>query len=93
MVYEGTAGARLNTAGDGIINPPFGLFDGAPGLPHMYKIVSNGVDRVLGSKEAEVPVQTGDTIICLSSGGGGFGDPEGRTPEQREWDLKNGYCT
>ena len=37
-------------------------------------------------------MQPGDTIICLSSGGGGFGDPEGRTPEQREWDLKNGYC-
>ena len=93
LVYEGADGARLNTAGDGVVVPPFGLFGGMPGLPHTYKILSNGTERVLKSKETGVPVKPGDRIICLSSGGGGFGDARQRSPAQREWDLKNGYVT
>ena len=93
LVYEGAEGARLNTAGDGVIVPPFGLFGGEPGKPHIYSIVSNGSERVLGSKEAGVPVSPGDRIVCLSAGGGGYGDPAKRTQAQRDWDVKNGYCT
>ena len=93
MVYEGSTVAKLNTAGDGVINPPFGLFGGEPGLPHTYKLVSDGVERVLASKETGVLIKPGDRIVCLSSGGGGYGDPRKRPWQQREWDLKNGYCT
>ena len=93
MVYEGSRVAKLNTAGDGVINPPFGLFGGEPGLPHTYKLVSEGSERVLASKETGVLVKPGDRIVCHSSGGGGYGDPGKRRREQREWDLKNGYCT
>ena len=93
MVYEGDGPAALNTAGDGIVVPPFGLFGADDGLPHHYKIVSNGTERVLGSKEVEVVVNPGDHIICLSSGGGGYGNPEDRDQASRDWDLKNGYVT
>ena len=93
LVYEGDGPALLNTAGDGIIVPPFGLFGADDGLPHHYKIVSGESERVLGSKEVGVPVQPGDHIICLSSGGGGFGPAEDREQEARVWDLKNGYVT
>ena len=30
IVYEGADEARLNTAGDGTVNPPYGLFGGEP---------------------------------------------------------------
>ena len=93
MVYEGSTVAKLNTAGDGVINPPFGLFGGEPGLPHTYKLVSQGVERLLASKETGVLIKPGDRIVCLSSGGGGYGDPRKRQRQQREWDKKNGYCT
>ena len=93
LVYEGAGPALLNTAGDGVIVPPFGLFGAEPGLPHLYKIVSNGTDRVLGSKETGVTVYPGDRIVCLSSGGGGFGDPVRRAGPARDWDVKNGYVT
>ena len=93
MVYEGEGPAALNTAGDGIVVPPFGLFGADDGLPHHYKIVSNGTERVLGSKEVEVVVNPGDHIICFSSGGGGYGDPQDRDRSLRDWDLKNGYVT
>ena len=93
LVYEGTGNARMNTAGDGTVNPPFGLFGGKPGKPHIYSLVSDGKERVLGSKEAGIIVKPGDVIVCLSSGGGGFGDPKERDHAQREWDIKNGYMT
>ena len=93
LVYEGEGPALLNTAGDGVVVPPFGLFGADDGLPHHYKIVSNGTERVLGSKEVGVVVNPGDHIVCLSSGGGGFGQPENRDKDAMKWDLKNGYVT
>ena len=93
LVYEGTEPALLNTAGDGIVVPPFGLFGADPGLPHDYRIQSDGGERLLGSKEVGVVVNPGDHVYCLSSGGGGYGDPRERDEAAREWDLKNGYVT
>ena len=93
LVYEGEGPALLNTAGDGIVVPPFGLFGATDGLPHHYKIVNNGAERVLGSKEVGVVVNPGDHIICLSSGGGGYGLAEHRDGDAAAWDLKNGYVT
>jgi N-methylhydantoinase B len=93
LVYEGSGIALLNTAGDGVVVPPFGLFGAEPGLPHTYKIMFNGSERVLGSKETGVAVNPGDRIVCLSSGGGGFGDPSNRDPSARKRDLRNGYVT
>ena len=81
----------LNTAGDGIHNPPFGLLGGSAALPHRYSIVSSEGERVLKSKETNIVVHPGDRIICLSSGGGGFGDPAKRPQASRDWDKKNGY--
>ncbi len=70
-----------------------GLFGATDGLPHHYTIVSNGAERVLGSKEVGVVVNPGDHIICLSSGGDGHGRLEDRDKEALTWDLKNGYVT
>ena len=93
LIYEGDGPALLNTAGDGIVVPPFGLFGATDGLPHHYKITSNGTERVLGSKEVGVVVNPGDHIVCLSSGGGGYGAQEERDGDAAAWDLKNGYVT
>jgi len=93
LVYEGDGPALLNTAGDGVVVPPFGLFGAMDGLPHHYKITSSGTERVLGSKEVGVVVNPGDHIICLSSGGGGYGQEEDRDEGAAAWDLKNGYVT
>ena len=93
LVYEGDSPALLNTAGDGIVVPPFGLFGGEDGLPHVYTILSNGKERILRSKEVNVVVLPGDHVYCLSAGGGGYGEPAGRSQETRDWDLKNEYIT
>ena len=91
IVYEGDGDARLNVAGDGTVNPPFGLFGGEPGLPHVYSIVSNDVETVLRSKMEGVVVHPGDRIVVLSSGGGGYGGPVERHPDARTYDRRNGY--
>ena len=93
LVYEGEGPALLNTAGDGIVVPPFGLFGATDGLPHHYKITSNVAERVLRSKEVGVVVNPGDHIICLSSGGGGYGSPNERDQSATTRDLRNGYVT
>ncbi len=91
IVYEGEGDALLNTAGDGVVVPPFGALGGEPGLPHRYSIVSNGVETALRSKQTGVVVKRGDRIVALSSGGGGYGDPKLRSAEARERDRRNGY--
>ena len=93
LIYEGAGPALLNTAGDGVIVPPFGLFGAADGLPHRYRIESGSTKRPLGSKEVGVVVNPGDHIVCLSSGGGGYGAPDRREMSATDWDLKNGYVT
>ncbi|MBM3947905.1 MAG: hypothetical protein FJ312_01435 [SAR202 cluster bacterium] len=93
LVYEGEGIARLNTAGDGIHNPPFGQLGAGPGKPHRYSIISDGKERVLRSKQAGVVVKPGDIIRCLSAGGGGFGDPRKRSRPDRQRDKKNRYVT
>jgi N-methylhydantoinase B len=93
MVYEGDQPARLNTAGDGTETPPYGLFGGQPGKTHLYRLVSDGTERVLHSKETGVIVKPGDRIVCLSAGGGGYGNPAERPLAKRQWDRKNGYCS
>ena len=90
MVYEGDEPAKLNMAGDGVINPPFGLFGGAPGLPHRYMVVSDGRERMLKSKETEVPILPGDRIVALSAGGGGYGPSRSRDPSSRSRDQESG---
>ncbi len=89
MVYEGDEPAKLNMAGDGVINPPFGLFGGAPGLPHRYMVVSDGGERMLKSKETEVPILPGDRIVALSAGGGGYGPPDSRDASSRARDQES----
>ncbi len=73
--------------------PPFGLFGADSGLPHDYRIQSDGGVRPLGSKEVGVVVNPCDHVYCLSSGGGGYGDPGERDKAAKDWDLKNGYVT
>ncbi len=92
MIYEGDEPAKLNMAGDGVVNPPFGLFGGAPGMPHRYKVVSNGRERMLKSKETEVPILPGDHIVALSAGGGGYGNPGLRAPSGKSRDRESGLA-
>ena len=93
LVAEIAEPARANTAGDGVRHGACGMAGGKDGLPHRYRLRSNGTIRVLKTKEVGIPVGPGDVFLVESGGGGGWGDPRKRAPEARAADLANGFVT
>jgi N-methylhydantoinase B len=93
FVVETEEPALANTAGDGVRWGACGMAGGRDGLPHRYRLLSNGRVRVLGTKEVGIPVRPGDVFLVESGGGGGWGDPRRRAPEARAADLENGFVT
>lgn len=93
MRAEVADAAVANTAGDGARHAPYGLFGGADGLPHRYRLISRGRRRVLKTKEVGIVVRPGDVFFVESSGGGGYGDPDARDPGARAADRVSGFVT
>ena len=91
MESEGPAWA--NTAGDGTRHAPYGVLGGEEGLPHHYRLYSNGRYRVLKTKETMVPVHPGDVLLVEASGGGGWGNPSERSGDARKSDVANEFIT
>jgi N-methylhydantoinase B len=85
--------AVANTAGDGVRHAPYGLFGGAEGRPHRYRLISRGRARLLRTKETGIPVRPGDVFVIESAGGGGYGDPAQRDPAAVAADIENGFVT
>jgi N-methylhydantoinase B len=85
--------ARANTAGDGVRYGACGMAGGADGLPHRYRLASNGRTRAVRTKEVGIAIQPGDTFLVESGGGGGWGDPRKRSPAARAADVQNGFVT
>ncbi len=72
----------------------WGIEGGLPSIPHGVWLNRDTADeRFLGSVFSSVPVQPGDTFYRPSAGGGGFGDPLDRTPEEVLEDVIDGYVS
>lgn len=90
---ETNAPSIANTAGDGVRHGSHGVIGGQDGLPHRYTLISDGDERVLRTKEVDIPVPPGSMFLIESAGGGGYGLPSRRSPEARENDIHNGFVT
>ena len=79
--------------GDGIRNPPFGLYGGQPGTTN-YLVINEGTDEeeVLPAKGMR-QLKRGDRYSIRSSGGGGWGDPLERDPSLVLADVRDGYVS
>ena len=75
--------------------PPPGLSEGAPGAPGQLLVKRNGQNgyESLPSKVAGLALQQGDIVRLETSGGGGYGSPQSRTPEMINLDLEDGYIS
>ncbi|MFV0294948.1 MAG: hydantoinase B/oxoprolinase family protein [Hyphomicrobiaceae bacterium] len=94
MVVETAKPAVANTAGDGIRHGARGMLGGKDGLPHHYILRhSDGREDVLGTKMVGVTIAPGDRLVLHSGGGGGWGNPDKRTPQARARDAANGFVT
>jgi N-methylhydantoinase B len=92
LILETTKPALGNTAGDGVRYSPCGMLGGADGMPHAYRLLSAGQEpRVLRTKEVGIEIRPGDCLEVRSSGGGGWGPPERRSPDARARDDEQGF--
>jgi N-methylhydantoinase B len=79
--------------GDGLRNPPFGLYGGHPGTTN-HLVVNQGTEEedVLPAKGMR-QLKKGDVYSIGSSGGGGWGDPRERSLDAVLDDVRNGYVS
>lgn len=72
----------------------WGIEGGLPSIPHGVWL-NRGTDeeRFLGSIFSSVPVQSGDSFVRPSAGGGGYGDPLERHPDEVLEDVIDGYVS
>ncbi|HUK40382.1 MAG TPA: hydantoinase B/oxoprolinase family protein [Candidatus Acidoferrales bacterium] len=83
------------TVGSGMLEETrsFGLFGGKPGsLPVMRVTGAGGETREIGVNRF-YDVSQGDVFELISQGGGGFGDPFERPPDQVRDDVVNGFVS
>ena len=76
----------------GRVGPP-GVFGGMPGLPNMIEVCQSGERSTPAhlSKDQDVKLKVGNSILVRTPGGGGFGVPSSRRPELISSDLRRGY--
>ena len=68
---------------------PHGLFGGLPGERAHYVLNPDSDATELGSK-VTVELKENDVISYRTCGGGGYGPPEDRDPQDVLWDVRNG---
>jgi len=81
--------AVFTTLADRVKFPAHGLFGGEPGQCARYSLVSRGKTIAIPSK-GTIQVKPGDIVRIESPGGGGYGSPAERNPEQLRRDLRQG---
>ncbi len=79
--------------GDGVLNPPYGLFGGKPGSLNR-PIINEGQDSAIRMPSKGLfELAEGDTYTLYASGGGGWGDPLDRDPEAVRQDVLNEFVS
>ena len=90
----GGENTRVVTFGDGDVEPAFGLFGGKKAT--LNKIELRYPDRKVHqttSKDLVENVPEGTILFQQAGGGGGYGDPFERNPEQVAREVKNGIIS
>jgi len=79
------------TYGDGCRNPPHGILGGYPGIGGgQYVEDRDSGKRIFVSSSGNVKIRSGEAWVGVSTGGGGYGNPVDRDPEQVRVDVRNG---
>ena len=66
---------------------PWGVLGGQAAAPARFELTdADGKRLQMGSKDTK-KLARGDTIITMTSGGGGWGAPQDRDPEAVRWDV------
>lgn len=81
--------------GDGAANPPHGAMGGLPGSGGGQYVLDKetGRRRFVSSSGAFTVDHTHETYVGVSTGGGGWGNPHDRDPEQVRLDVRDGIVS
>ena len=79
--------------GDGMTNPPFGVYGGKPGDGGALYRVNRDGSRTFFSGIGYFRVHEGESWVATSTGGGGYGDPLERDPELVRIDVRDGFVS
>jgi N-methylhydantoinase B len=95
LVMRARQDVMFNTQIDRVQCKPWGLEGGseATGNQIAYRVGDTWRDDFANAKVAFDHVQPGDAIRIRSGGGGGFGTPKERPPEQVLEDVRQGYVS
>ena len=87
-----TDGITVSTWFERTRTPGWGLFGGEPGAVTRVTLTSGGETKSL-LKTNQHPAPAGSRLHVATGGGGGYGDPAERDPEQARRDLIDGYTS
>ena len=86
----------LSVASDKNVVPPFGVMGGGSGAPNEFLVIRDGREIAPSETPGKVAgfrLRRGDIVSLRSSGGGGWGDPLERDPDEVLADVRDGYLT
>jgi len=72
---------------------PWGLQGGHSGSPGIYTLIKADGETIKLPSKCTVEIHEGDTLMILTPGGGGYGDPRMRDPEIVQRDVANGLVS
>lgn len=76
------------------VSPVKGLQGGMPAPYNNTVFMFAATEREMRlGKKSDIPIVSGDEFITKAAGGGGYGDPLLRDPEQVGWDVLNDYVS
>ncbi|AGB74267.1 N-methylhydantoinase B, alpha subunit (plasmid) [Rhizobium tropici CIAT 899] len=73
--------------------PPWGIEGGKPGSVNLLQVEENGRKVRDFGREPHIELKRGDLVRIITGGGGGWGDPRAREPDQVRRDVEDGYIT
>lgn len=87
--------AALSAVTDRNKIPPFGVFQGQSALPQQWTVIRNRTERPISptGKVRDLKLRKGDIASCRTAGGGGYGDPLDRNPDNVRNDVIEGYVS
>lgn len=89
-----TVDCTLSTRMDNVRFPAFGINEGMAGRPGQFVLnPDTDYEQVISPASEGVKVKAGDILRIETGGGGGWGDPFDRTPEQVQRDVLEGYVS
>ncbi|MFB6113413.1 MAG: hydantoinase B/oxoprolinase family protein [Halodesulfurarchaeum sp.] len=81
-------GAEFSLLSDRRRHQPYGLDGGEPGAPGADVLIREGEEQPIDAKTT-LDLNKGDVLSIRTPGGGGYGPPEDRDPDDIESDLRN----